>query len=62
MTFGKKDRPPILQVIDAQPALEHRVTHEGLNACIMQPAPAIAPRLMGIDQVAAYLGMSPHTV
>lgn len=28
----------------------------------MQPAPAIAPRLMGIDQVAAYLGMSPHTV
>ncbi len=28
----------------------------------MQSEPAIAPRLMGIDQVAAYLGLSPHTV
>ena len=28
----------------------------------MPPEPAIAPRLMGIDQVAAYLGLSPHTV
>ena len=28
----------------------------------MLPEPAIPPRLMGIDQVAAYLGLSPHTV
>ena len=28
----------------------------------MLPQPAIAPRLMGIDQAAAYLGLSPHTV
>ena len=28
----------------------------------MLPEPAIAPRLMSIEQVAVYLGLSPHTV